>query len=361
MGWEPPDAEVSCPACGGRVKTTGVYPSIDSFPMPFETLRRSYEELSGVWEPGSRGLEDGFDRLVGAATSSEQIEDALNNDQVSRWLRQRIFHRSCMAFYRSFQLFCAFLVLDRRSFKTWAQVTGYYSRFFFLQAFVNLLQATWVYRSGKYALVFYDGGRVKYLDKDLLPSVMRKPGSHEQWWRLMEAVKHPADYPIENIDMVIGRLVFNPEKRNNENYSFQYMEGFPELDSFDAGARQMMNHFSPDPRRDRDITAIDRYFEGYNPEYVEPGDFYTDDGAVLWKYLAIYLNLLKAIGFQQRLIKTETIVAIGEVHVGRELPVIFQGIVQGVAQILDDGFDVNAFLQEREANEDRLSSFWPPS
>lgn len=174
------------------------------------------------------------------------------------------------------------------------------------------------------------------------------------------AVKRPADYPIESIEMVIGRLVFSPAKRNNENYSFQYLEGFPELEWFDAGTRQMMNHFSPDPRSDRDITDIDRYFEGFNPEYMDPGDFYTDDGAVLWNYVATYLKFLKAIGFHQQLVTTEMIVAIGEVHAAIELPTIFQGIVQSVNDILDDGFDVNSFLQERESDPDRLSSFWPP-
>ena len=59
------------------------------------------------------------------------------------WFRQRMFYRNCTAFYRIMQLFFAIVVMGRRCFVTWAEVIGYYSRYFFIQAFLNLLMLTW--------------------------------------------------------------------------------------------------------------------------------------------------------------------------------------------------------------------------
>ncbi|MBZ5623044.1 MAG: hypothetical protein LAQ69_30595 [Acidobacteriia bacterium] len=341
--------------------TTTVYPSIDRFPMSFDVLRRSYEGFAPRFE-GHRGtIEDHLREIMEQARTPEQVEDALNTPDARGWFRQRVFYRSCTAFYRSFALMGAFLTLERDAFKTWAQVTAYYSRFFFLQAFLNLLQATYVYPGRGYALLYYDGTRLRYKESRTLPPMMRNAGSHEQWWYLMEAVKHPVDYPIEHMEMIISRLVFNPNKRNTENYSFEYLEGFPELDWFDKGAQQLLSHFHPYARTDRDITNLDRYFEGSNPEDCDPGDFYTDDGAVLWTYLAAYLQLVKHLGFTQEFLATPTIAALGELHLGTRMPTVLEGIVRATADILADNFDLDNFLDGRAQHPERPSSFWPPT
>jgi hypothetical protein len=116
------------------------------------------------------------DPKVGLAS----LEDQLNTPEGFRWYRQRMFYRSSVALYRSFQLFLAFLALERRYFRTWAGVTGYYSRFYFIQALLNLLFSSWLELDR--AAVAYDGGRVKcYRQKDLerLSHRFRKGGSHE--------------------------------------------------------------------------------------------------------------------------------------------------------------------------------------
>jgi hypothetical protein len=80
-----------------------------------------------------------------SAATPEQIQLSLDAADARSWFRQRVFYRSCTAFYRSFELFLSFLTLERECFQTWARVTGYYSRFYFLRAFLNVLQATFVF------------------------------------------------------------------------------------------------------------------------------------------------------------------------------------------------------------------------
>jgi hypothetical protein len=51
------------------------------------------------------------------------------------------------------------------------------------------------------------------------------------------------------------------------NYDYDYSGGgFPELNWFDAGWKQMYSHFTPQPRVDADITDIDRFFGDCDPE-----------------------------------------------------------------------------------------------
>lgn len=359
-GFEPPPAATPCPDCGSMVDTTMVYPSIDGFPMPFDLLCRSYNGFVPRFEGHRRTVEEQLQEIIGQTRTPDQVEEAINTPDAG-WFRQCIFYRSCTAFYRSFALLCAFLTLERDAFQTWAQVTAYYCRFFFLQAFLNLLQATYVYSGRGYALLYYDGARLRYRDPRTLPPMMRNVGSHEQWWFLMEAVKHPADYPIEHMVMIISRLVFNPNKRNTENYSFEYLEGSPELDWFDKGAQQLISHFHPRARGDQDITDLNRYFEGYNPEYCDPGDFYTDDAVVLWTYLETYLRLVKQLGFTEEFLTTPIITAVAEIHLGRRMPTVLEGIVRATADILADNFNLDTFFGGRAEYPERKSSFWPPT
>lgn len=139
---EPPSAQEKCPRCGGDVDTTVAYAAVPGFPPPFESLKSAYSGFVPVWEPHRSSFEVEVNEEM-RKLSLAGIERELSSGKGWGWFRQRLFYRSCTAFYRSLQLFYAYLVLERRCFSTWADVTGYYSRFFFIQAFLNLILATW--------------------------------------------------------------------------------------------------------------------------------------------------------------------------------------------------------------------------
>jgi hypothetical protein len=168
-----------------------------------------------------------------------------------------MFYRSAAAFHRSLQLFLGFLTLDRHCYRTWSQVSAYYSRFYFLQALLNLCGCTCLNvptepkKTGS-AVIYFDGKGIQHAHVRKLQKAFNK-SSHELWWSVMEAMKTP-DYPIEHLSFILSRLTFNPEQRNRINYSFDYLSGgFNELDWFDSGADQMLNHFMPSPRITYDI------------------------------------------------------------------------------------------------------------
>ena len=58
----------------------------------------------------------------------------------------------------------------------------------------------------------------------------------------MEGVLKSPDYPCEHLDdFVLSRLVFNPERRQELNYDYDYSGGgFPELNWFDSGSWNQM-------------------------------------------------------------------------------------------------------------------------
>lgn len=177
---------------------------------------------------------------------------------------------------------------------------------------------------------------------------------------MIEALKSP-DYPVENLEFILTRLVFNPEKRQTVNYDFEYLGGgFIELDWFDSGARQLLNHFNCWPRTDQDFTDINRFFGDQNPENTDVADFYGDEAQILWCSLMGYLQLLKALDIKQTLVLTETILALSELHIGREYPRLLAGIARSTSECLQDGFDLNKFLQhyESEASQKPFFTAW---
>lgn len=267
-----------------------------------------------------------------------------------------MFYRGAAAFYRSLQLFLGYLTLDRHCYRTWAEVTAYYSRFYFIQAFLNLTLSTHL-SVGKKTFIFFDGTRVVCKPDKNLPEAFRR-GSHEMWWSLMEAVKSP-DYPCDELGFILSRLVFNPERRNTVNYGYEYLfGGFNELDWFDSGPEQMLSHFMPRPRADEDITDIDRFFD---PEDVDVGDFYGDvEPQIIWSSLLGYLQLLRSLRFQQTFVKTETIITLCDLHIGAEYPILIQGIAKSVDGCLQDGFDLEFFLKHYQSSEhpESLTSQW---
>jgi hypothetical protein len=354
---EPPKPTETCPRCGNQVDTISSYPFVAGFPPSFESLRKAYDGFLPKWERSRRSFEAEAAEFL-KDKSLEEFEVMLNSEEGLKWFKQRMFYRSATAFYRSLQLFLGYLTLDHHSYITWAKVTAYYSRFYFIQAFLNLILSTHL-PVGKKASIFFDGTRVLCKPDSALPKAFHK-GSHEIWWSLMEALKAP-DFPCESLGFILGRLVFNPDERNTVNYGYEYLGGgFIELEWFDSGAEQMLSHFMPRPRADQDITNIDRFFEGKNPENVDVGDFYGDEAQIIWRSLVGYLQLLKSLGFSQEFVKTETIIALCDLHIGSEYTALIQGIAKLVDTCLQDGFDLESFLNHYQSSEhpESLTSQW---
>jgi hypothetical protein len=348
---DPPAAAVACPRCGSQVGTTEAYAYVPGLPPAFESIKRAYTDFEPKWELNRQSFEDAAHSVISDPKEGlASLENELNTPEGFKWYRQRMFYRSSVAFYRCFQLLLAFLALERRYFRTWAGVTGYYSRFYFIQALLNLLMSSWL-ELDRVAVV-YDGERVKcYRQKDLerLSHRFRKGGSHEIWWSLMESLKRPADYPVDEMGFVLSRFAFNPQARNNMNYSFEYLfGGFNELEWAESGAKQMMSHFMPSRRADQDFTDIDRFFVDADPESADVGDFYGDtEVQSLWCSITAYLRILNALGFPQSFIKTETLVALSELHLAHDYERVRAGIVESISSVLDDGFELAAIEELR--------------
>ena len=349
---DPPPAIVPCPRCGEDVSTTEAYAHIPGLPPQFDDVKKAYAGHTPMWERNRESFEEAAHKIIsGSQEGISALEEYLNTPDGFLWFRQRMFYRSSIAFHRCFQLFLAFLVLERRSFKTWAVVTGYYSRFYFIQALLNLFLSTWL-EFDRTAVVF-DGSRVVCLHQKSLEELSKRfriRGSHEIWWSVMEALKCPEGYPVDEMRFILSRLSFNPSMRNNVNYSFEYLfGGFNELEWSDSGAEQMMNHFRPEYRADRDFTDVDRFFEGMNPEDSDVGDFYGDtDVQSLWCSITAYLRILKSLEFEQSFVKTETLVALSEMHLANDYERVRAGMAQTISEILNDKYDVSVVDGLRE-------------
>lgn len=350
---EPPNTFEKCPRCQSPVDTSPAYPTLPDFPPVFERLKEYYAGFTPKWE-SSR---DSFDARIADALKTSDLEEFvvdLNSEPGLQWFKQRMFYRSATAFHRALQLFLSFLTLDRHCYRTWSEVSAYYSRFYFLQGFLNLSGCTCLnvpvpQKKKSAAVIYFDGKKIRQIPSSKLPKSFHR-GSHELWWSVVEAMKTP-DYPIEHLSFILSRLTFSPDQRNRVNYSFDYLSGgFNELDWFDSGADQMLNHFMPHPRLDEDITDINRFFEGVNPEDADEGDFYGDEAQIIWCSLIGYLQLVKSLDFPQTFVKTETILALCDLHIGAEYPNITQGIAQSVHSVLQDGFDLKWFLDHYQSS-----------
>ena len=351
-GMKPPPAVVSCPRCSADVSTTDAYAYIPGFPPTFESLKRAYVEYTPAWEMQRQSFEKAVHNIVdGVKDKVPLMESHLNTPKGFRWFRQRMFYRSSIAFHRCYQLFLCFLVLERRCFRTWAEVTGYYSRFYFIQALLNLLLSTWM-ELDRMAFVF-DGTKVTCLRRSDLKKGSKRfgsGGSHEMWWSMMEALKCPEDFPVEEWEFVLSRLSLNPAQRNNVNYSFTYLfGGFNELEWSDSGAKRMMSHFMPMPRSDRDFTDMDRFFQDVAPEDGDIGDFLGDtDVQLLWCSILTYLRMVKLLEFDQSFVRTETLAALSEMHLARDYERVRAGITQAISEVLNDNYDGSTVDELRE-------------
>jgi hypothetical protein len=341
---EPPRAVEKCPRCQTDVDTTNAYPAIPNFPPTFDQLKKAYEGFEPKWEYNRKSFDDLVGKFLAEGKTIEDCQNELNTPDGLAWFKQRMFYRSTTGFHRALQLFLAYLTLDKHFYRTWAEITAYYSRFYFIQSFLNLVLGTYLNVGKGKAFIFFDGTQVVCTPQKKLPSILERKGSHDMWWSLMEALKSP-DYPCEHLDFVLTKLVFNPERRQELNYDYDYSGGgFPELNWFDSGGwKQMSSQFMPRPRPDADITDMGRFFGDSDPEESDVGDFYGDDAQIIWCSLIVYLQLMKALGFEQHFVKTETIVWLSHLHIGKEYPAILQGIAQATSEVLNDGFDLAGF------------------
>ena len=140
---------------------------------------------------------------------------------------------------------------------------------------------------------------------------------------------------VDHLDFVLTPFTYNPRERNQANYSFRYLEGFIELEWFDNTPEQMLAHFMPWPRADRDFTNMDAFFEGDDPEYVDVADFYDDDVQILWTSIVAYLQLLGGLGIKQEFITSAKLKSLMAVHLGDKYPNIGNGITRVIDSLLN--------------------------
>src|SRR5262249_18434232 len=163
-------------------------------------------------------------------------------------------------------------------------------------------------------LVYHTGFEAVVLEEQNWPNTIRK-GSHERWWYLMETLKVPPDYPGQHLGFILSRAYYNPDQRNTINYDFSYTwGGFPELDWCDCDLRNMMAHYHPSSRLDKEITDEARFYENDNPEYADRADFFADKIQVVWLSIFTYLELLKNLGCIWPFITADKIAALLELH-----------------------------------------------
>jgi len=320
--------------------------SLNDFPISYEKLCKCYSNFTAQFEFHRSPIDSQFWGLL-EKKSLIDAEKEINNNY-SKWLetlRQRHFYMSSTSFYRSFQLFLAYLTLDKYKYKTWGDVTGYYSRFYFIQAFLNLLQCSLIFvksdikmknNKDRNFIIYNSGDKFVFLNLNKSKLFSEASGSHQKWWRLFQELDKLEDYKIENIDFILSDGYFNPVKRNKVNYSHDYLEGFIELEWFDTGLTNMMAHFNMQhTRSDRDITDIDRFFKGYDPEFSDEGDFYGDEAQIMWCSIKVYLQLLNSLPIKQDFIALDKLEALSREHIQSIFPNIHSGIVESCREILD--------------------------
>ena len=320
--------------------------ALPDFPPSYQRLRRIFQGFV----PEVEHNRDTLGRWLGALLKDADlrtVEAALNTAKQPAGspvpaLLQRHFYWSATCFMRSFQLLLAYLVLDRRALSSWAHVTGYYSRFYGAKAIANLCLASWVYvdapsrvRGKKYGdlLLYVSNAGVRLIPAKETGVFGR--GSHERWWRLFDQLRLVPDFPpSQTLELAFQRWPFTSQRRNDLNYSDAWMRGFPELEWFDQSVDQMLAHANAfQPREDRDFTDLDRFFAGYDPEYVDVADYYTDEVHWLWQPALAYLSLVRSLVPAQTFVTSEKLIALAERSLEQDYPLILDGMKHAMAAL----------------------------
>jgi hypothetical protein len=328
---------------------------IPYFPPAFASLRQLYRGFQPTFEFRRQSFAEWWAhylRQVDLEAFGVELNSQNNSGtELKTQLMQRHFYRSATSFYRSFDLFLSYLSLQHHKFGTWAEVTGYYSRFYFIQAFLNLLQASWfgaedsiptrglLNQRDKRFFAYNTGDRAVFLPEADLRHALgtSRQGSHSIWWAIFGCLGEMADYPqLESLSFVLGDGYFNVSQRNEVNYSHEYIRGFPELEWFDSSTDSMRTHFDCQLHRpDRDITNIDRFFQDDDPENVDTADFYSDGAQMLWCSTDCYLRVLRSLEIRQDFITLEKLEMLTREHIGRDLPRLVEGITTGIRESLE--------------------------
>ncbi|MCI0491112.1 MAG: hypothetical protein L0229_31370 [Blastocatellia bacterium] len=314
-------------------------PQLDpEFPVTVFRLREIYSMVSFQFEFHRFSFKDLFSELLAKGTLSN-LAPSLTDPKASPPqpvpdLLQRHFYWSTACFYRAFYLMLAYFDLERKPFSSWAHVTAYYSRFYIIKAILNLFLINII---NDKSLIYMGMNGVRVVEPiERLKKQWGVRGSHQIWWALFEQMGYVSDLAqIDGADFILSDSYFNSGSRNSINYSEQYMEGFKELEWFDISEDQMLSHLAMwRPRQDRDITDIDAFFEGFNPEDCDEGDFYGDEAQIIWLSIRVYLELLKAIGVQQPFVTKEKLFALLQRFTQDEYPTLCAGIRKSIADSL---------------------------
>jgi len=329
---------------------------IPNFPPSYRELQVLYSDFEAQFEYRRESFRDFLAYYLKQVSLSDLEKELAKNDAtaqaVKTALRQRHFYRSATCFYRCFDLFLAYISLQNKMFGTWSQVTGYYSRFYFVQAFVNLLQANWfanedrlpaaglINRKEAVFYVYNTGRSIAFLNEHELYQALQlgnRRGSHQVWWSIYKSLGQLRDYPqFEALEFVLSDGYFNPASRNEVNYSHEYVQAFPELEWFDSATDSMMAQFSCQSRRgDRDITNIDRFFGDRDPEDCDEGDFYGDEAQMLWCSIDCYLRFLAALKVKQDFVTVEKLEALAAAHFEDRFPNLLKGIIVSTREALN--------------------------
>ena len=315
--------------------------ALPDFPASFDRIHEAYEGFSPEYELNRHSFAEWLSPALATNSPSAlaAVEEALTMPgtlpgRPTEALLQRHFYWSSTCFMRAYYLMLAYLTLERRGIRSWARVTGYYSRFYTAKAMSNLCLATWLHVERQTANSVKRDIYLLYTGMNgvrLLPAKQTGPlksGSHEQWWNLYRQLRHIPDFPATgSLGLIFEEYDFTAEERNAINYSDKWMEGFPELEWFDATLQQMEAHAAFSSRReDHDFTSIDRYFSGLNPQYVEVSDYYSDPVHWLWHPLLAYLDLLEALPITQRFVTYEKLSALTSRVLGDDFPNIVKGV-----------------------------------
>jgi len=325
-------------------------PRLDpQFPITVARLREIYSVVSFPMEFHRLSFEDYFSAMLNKESLSQRAPNlthpTASPPQPVSALLQRHFYWSAACFYRAFYLMLAYLTLEERPFHSWAHVTAYYSRFYIIQAILNLflinnvrLDKRQLHDAKDSEFLIYTGmNGVNAVRTEPLKKQWKARGSHQLLWALFEQMGYVSDFPQnDGAGFILSDAYFNSGSRNAVNYSERYLEGFIELEWFDTSAEQMLSHLEAcwSPRADRDITDVNAFFEGFDPEWCDEGDFYGDEGQIVWVSIRVYLELLKASGVQQQFVTKAKLFALLERFAQDEYPRLCAGIRTSIADTL---------------------------
>ncbi|GAQ17858.1 haloalkane dehalogenase [Oceanobacillus picturae] len=161
-------------------------------------------------------------------------------------------------------------------------------------------------------------------------------------WKLLETIKGIGgiENKFDRVGVLLDHNWTNPKQRNQINYSLKYLEGFRELDWFDANLK---GHHSWRYKDQRDFTSMDNFFKHNNPEDIDLGDYYTDFRVYLWESLMCYLEIYKDLIGLNSIFRIENIHYLLEIHeINETMPKLSCSMKNMINKILEqDDKDVS--------------------